>query len=91
MTDVVDRINEWVESDIHPDDWDGTLRDARDEIVSLRAMLKRQSEAAHQAATMMGKCAQKYGWLLGCLEAVANGLTTADKMLAATKERFGDE
>ena len=89
MSDVVDRINLWLEGDF-ADDSDKTLHDARDEIVALRAMLQRQSEAACEAVKMMGKYAHKSGWLLGGLEAVAAGLTTADKVLAATKEKFHD-
>ena len=89
MSDVVERIDSWLQ-DAEWIDADKTLCDARDEIVALRAMLKRQTEAACEAVKMMGKYAQKSGWLLGGLEAVAHGLATADKVLAATKEKFPD-
>ena len=88
--DVVARISRWLEGDLS-DDADQTLHDARDEIVALRALLKRQSEAAHQAVTMMGKYAEQTGFLLGGLEMTAAGHTTAGKVLKALKAKYRDD
>lgn len=87
--DVVDRINKWLEDDDiqYPSD---ALRDARDEIVTLRAMLKREGESASEAVRLMTDNASRYGYLLGGLEMVAAGHTTADKVLAAAKAKYGD-
>jgi len=87
--DVIDRITRWLEDD-DAADADQTLHDARDEIVALRALLKRQSEAAHQAVTMMGRYAEQTGFLLGGLEMVAAGHTTADRVLQAAKAKYRD-
>ena len=89
MTDVVARINEWLENDeiAYPTE---ALRDARDEIVSLRAMLKRESESCCEAVRLMTDNAARYGFLLGGLEMVAAGHTTADKVLEAAKAKYGD-
>lgn len=89
MTDVVTRINRWLENE-DAEDADETLRDARDEIVALRALLKRQGEAAHQAVAMMGKYAEQSGFLLGGLEMTAAGHTTAGKVLKSLKEKYRD-
>ena len=88
--DVVTRINRWLE-DEDAADADETLHDARDEIVALRALLTRQSEAAHHAVTMMGKYAEQSGFLLGGLEMTAAGHTTAVKVLKALKAKYRDE
>ncbi len=87
--DVVTRINRWLEGDM-ADDADQTLRDARDEIVALRAMLKRESESASEAVRLMADNASRYGYLLGGLEMIAAGHATADKVLAAAKAKYGD-
>jgi hypothetical protein len=88
--DVVTRINRWLE-DEDASDADETLHDARDEIVALRALLKRQSEVAHQAVTMMGRYAEQTGFLLGGLEMTAAGHTTAGKVLKALKAKYRDD
>ena len=87
--DVVARINRWLE-DEDAADADETLHDARDEIVALRAMLKRESESASEAVQLMTHNASRYGFLLGGLEMVAAGHATADKVLAAAKAKYGD-
>jgi hypothetical protein len=87
--DVIDRITRWLEDD-DAADADQTLHDARDEIVALRALLKRQSEAAHRAVAFMGKYAERYGFLFGGLEMVVAGHTTADKVLKASKAKYRD-
>jgi len=87
--DVVTRINRWLE-DEDAADADKTLHDARDEIVALRAMLKRESESASEAVRLMTDNASRYGFLLGGLEMVAAGHTTADKVLEAAKAKYGD-
>jgi hypothetical protein len=87
--DVVARINRWLE-DEDAADADETLHDARDEIVALRALLKRHSEAAHHAVKMMGEYAEQSGFLLGGLEMVAAGHTTADKVLKVLKAKYRD-
>jgi hypothetical protein len=89
MMDVVTRINRWLE-DEDAADADQTLHDARDEIVSLRALLKRQSESASEAVRLMADNASRYGFLLGGLEMIAAGHTTADKVLAAATKKYGD-
>jgi len=89
MMDVVTRINRWLEGE-DATDADETLHDARDEIVALRALLKRQSESASEAVRLMSDNASRYGFLLGGLEMVAAGHTTADKVLAAAKAKYGD-
>jgi len=65
--------------------------DAADEIISLRAMLTRQSDSAHRAVALMGKYAERYGFLLGGLEMVAAGHTTAEKVLQSAREKYPDE
>ena len=65
--------------------------DAADEIISLRAMLTRQSESAHRAVALMGKYAERYGFLLGGLEMVATGHTTAERVLQSAREKYPDE
>ncbi|NBW22152.1 MAG: hypothetical protein EBR82_80790 [Caulobacteraceae bacterium] len=87
--DVVTRINRWLE-DEDAADANETLHDARDEIVALRAMLKRESESASEAVRLMTDNASRYGFLLGGLEMVAAGHTTADKVLEAAKAKYGD-
>ena len=87
--DVVDRLNKWLEDDDIQYTSDA-LRDARDEIVSLRAMLKRESESAVEAVRLMADNASRYGFLLGGLEMVAAKNTTADKVLSAAKAKYGD-
>ena len=87
--DVVARINRWLEDD-DAADADETLHDARDEIVALRALLKRQSESASEAVRLMADNASRYGFLLGGLEMIAAGHTTADKVLAAATKKYGD-
>ena len=87
--DVVTRINRWLE-DEDATDADETLHYARDEIVALQALLKRQSEAASETVRLMTDNASRYGFLLGGLEMVAAGHTTADKVLAAAKAKYGD-
>jgi len=64
--------------------------DAADEIISLRAMLTRQSESASEAVRLMADYASRYGFLLGWLEMIAAGHTTADKALAAATKKYGD-
>lgn len=87
--DVVALINEWLENDeiSFPSD---ILHDARDEIVSLRAMLKREGESAIEAVRLMTDNASRCGFLLGGLEMIAAGHTTADKVLAAAKAKYGE-
>lgn len=87
--DVVDRINRWLEDEDAADAYE-TLHDARDEIVSLRALLKRQSESASEAVRLMSDNASRYGFLLGGLEMIAAGHTTADKVLGAAKAKYGE-
>lgn len=87
--DVVTRINRWLEGE-DAADADETLRDARDEIVSLRALLTRQIESASEAVRLMTDNASRYGFMLGGLEMVAAGHTTADRVLAAAKAKYGD-
>jgi len=87
--DVIDRINRWLEKG-EADDADQTLHDARAEIVALRALLKRQSDSAHRAVALMGKYAERYGFLFGGLEMVVAGHTTADKVLQAAKAKWDD-
>jgi hypothetical protein len=62
----------------------------RAEISALRAMLKRESESASEAVRLMTDNASRYGFLLGGLEMVAAGHTTADKVLEAAKAKYGD-
>ena len=87
--DVVARINRWLE-DEDAADADETLHDARDEIVALRALLKRESESASEAVRLMTDNASRYGFMLGGLEMVAAGHATADTVLAAAKAKYGD-
>jgi hypothetical protein len=87
--DVIDRINRWLEGD-DAAGADQTLHDARDEIVALRAMCKRERESASEAVRLMSENASRYGFLLGGLEMVVAGHTTADKVLQAAKARYGD-
>ena len=89
MTDVVARIDSWREGVIDYD-YAETLHDARDEIVVLRAMLKNQDEASVKSVELTGSYASRYGFLLGGLEMVAAGHTTADRVLAAVKEKYGE-
>lgn len=90
MTDIIKRLNEWLEVG-EQDDADRTLRDARDEIVSLRALLARQSESAHAAIRMIGGYAERSGFLQGGLEMAAAGHTTADAVLAAAEKKFAPD
>ena len=66
------------------------MDEAADEIDALRAMLTRQAESAHDAVRMMGDYAQRYGFLLGGLEMVADGHTTAEAVLEKAREKFGE-
>jgi len=90
MTDVIDRINAWLEDD-DATDADRTLRDARDEIVALRAMLERESGSARLAVRLMSDNASRAGFLLGGLDMIAAGHTTADAVLAAFGRKFDPE
>lgn len=87
--DVVTRISRWLEGDMW-DEADQTLRDAREEIVALRAMLQRERESASESVRLMADNASRYGFLLGGLEMIAAGHTTADKVLAAATAKYGD-
>lgn len=87
--DAVDRINKWLEDD-DVVDANATLHAARDEIVTLRAMLKRESESAIEAVRLLTDNASRYGYLLGGLEMVAAGHATADQVLAAAKAKYGN-
>jgi hypothetical protein len=91
--DIVIRLRQTRAEMIGTDDeqhyWD--CHDAADEIVSLRVLLKRQSEAAHQAVTMMGRYAERYGFLLGGLEMVAIGHTTAERVLRCARDKYPED
>ena len=86
--DVIERINRWLENE-QADDADQTLRDARDEIVALRAMLTRESESASEAVRLMTDNASRYGFLLGGLEMVVAGHTTSASVLETAKQKYG--
>jgi len=86
--DVIERINRWLENE-QADDADQTLRDARDEIVALRAMLTRESESASEVVRLMTDSASRYGFLLGGLEMVVAGHTTAASVLETAKQKYG--
>jgi|688.fasta_scaffold230219_5 hypothetical protein len=86
--DVVARIDRWLEDD-DAADADRTLHDARDEIIALRAMLERQNDAASAAVKLMVQNAARAGFLLGGLEMIVAGHTTADAVLRATKAEYG--
>jgi len=87
--DVIDRITRWLEDD-DAADADQTLHDARDEIVALRAMCKRERESASEAVRLMSENASRYGFLFGGLEMVVAGHTTADRVLQAAKAKYRD-
>jgi hypothetical protein len=57
---------------------------------TLHGLLKRQNEAASEAVRLMAGNASRYGFLLGGLEMIAAGHTTADRVLAAAKAKYGD-
>jgi len=86
--DVIERINRWLENE-QADDADQTLRDARNEIVALRAMLTRESEFASEAVRLMTDNASRYGFLLGGLEMVVAGHTTSASVLETAKQKYG--
>ena len=86
--DVIERINCWLEGDL-ADDADQTLRAARDEIVALRAMLTRERQSASEAVRLMGEHASRYGFLLGGLEMVVAGHTSAARVLETAKQKYG--
>ena len=89
MTDVVTRLRRWVIStDAVPAS--DLMDEAADEIVSLRSLLQRQSESACTAVSLMGRYAERYGFLLGGLDMVQAGHTTADRVLAAAEEKYGE-
>ena len=66
-------------------------QDAADEIAMLRAMLARESESAREAGRLMSCYAERYGFLLGGLEMVATGHTTAERVLEAASKKYGNE
>ena len=86
--DVIERINRWLENE-QADDADQTLRDARNEIVALRAMLTRERESASEAVRLMTDNASRYGFLLGGLEMVVAGHTTSARVLETAKQKYG--
>ena len=86
--DVIERINRWLENE-EANDADQTLRDARNEIVELRAMLKRESQSASEAVRLMAENASRYGFLLGGLEMVVAGHTTSARVLETAKQKYG--
>ena len=89
MHDIVTRLRRWtIATDAVPAS--DLLDEAADEIVSLRSLLQRQSESAHRAIALMGGYAERYGFVLGGLEMVAAGHTTADRVLAAAKAKYGE-
>ena len=87
--DITARLRKWTHAvDAAPAS--DLMDEAASEIVTLRALLKRQSVAAHQSVTMMVKYAEQTGFLLGGLEMTAAGHTTADKVLKALKAKYRD-
>ena len=88
---VVERLRQWVLKEWECNDPERLVGEAIDEIVSLRAMLTRQSDSAHRAVALMGKYAERYGFLLGGLEMVATGHTTAERVLQSAREKYPDE
>lgn len=85
--DVVERIDRWLEDEEAPDA-DQTLRDARDEIVSLRAMLTRANESAIVAIDLMGRHARRSGYYEGCLAVIERRLADPDKVSRAALDTF---
>ena len=87
--DITQRLRRWViATDAVPAS--DLMDEAADEIVSLRSLLQRQSESAHAAVSLMGSYAERYGFLLGGLEMVEAGHTTADRVLKSAKEKYGE-
>jgi hypothetical protein len=89
MTDIVIELRRWAHATAARPATD-VMDDAAVEIERLRALLKRQSEAAHQAVTMLGEYAEQSGFLLGGLEMAAAGHTTAGKVLEVVKAKYRD-
>ena len=88
-SDIVTKLRRWaISTDAVPA---SDLMDAAaDEIVSLRSMVTRSSDASSRAVRLMGDYASQHGFLLGGLEMIARGHTTAERVLAAAKEKYGD-
>jgi NaMN:DMB phosphoribosyltransferase len=89
MSDICDRLRRWTTAKAVQPAGD-IMDEAADEIDALRAMLTRQAESAHDAVRMMGDYAKRFGFLLGGLEMVAAGHTTAEAVLAKAREKFGE-
>jgi NaMN:DMB phosphoribosyltransferase len=89
MSDICDRLRRWTTAKAVQPAGD-IMDEAADEIDALRAMLTRQAESAHDAVRMMGDYAQRFGFLLGGLEMVAAGHTTAEAVLEKVREKFGE-
>ena len=87
MSDICERLRTWTATREAQPTWD-IMGEAAEEIDALRALLTRQSESAHDAVRMMGDYAQRYGFLLGGLEMVAAGHTTADAVLQKVREKL---
>lgn len=87
MSDICDRLRRWTTAKAVQPAWD-IMAEAADEIDALRAMLTRQAESSHEAVRLMGDYAQRFGFVLGGLEMVAAGHTTADAVLQKVREKF---
>ena len=88
-SDIVTQLRRWtIATDAVPAS--DLMDEAADEIVALRAMVTRNASASSTSVRLMGQYACQYGFLLGGLEMIVAGHTTAERVLAAAKERYGD-
>ncbi|NCA16926.1 MAG: hypothetical protein EBS90_07750 [Betaproteobacteria bacterium] len=85
--DITKRLRRWTHA-VDSAPASDLMDEAASEIVALRVSLRRQSVAANQAVKMMGKYAERAGFLLGGLEMAAAGYATADKVLQALKAKY---
>jgi hypothetical protein len=90
MTDVVTRINRWLEGDLS-DDADQTLRDARDEIISLRERLAESRDTLLLSMRETGKYAHRAGYCEGALMMIEIGHADPKAAAKATLDHVKEQ
>jgi hypothetical protein len=84
--DVVERINRWLE-DEDAADADRTLRDARDEIVALRAKAAESADLLLQSISQIAETSRRAGYCEGTLAMIRTGHPSPESAArAALKE-----
>ncbi|NBW12198.1 MAG: hypothetical protein EBR82_29625 [Caulobacteraceae bacterium] len=86
--DVVTRISRWLEEE-DADDAGKTLRDAREEIISLRAKVADSTESLMKAIKIISETSRRAGYCEGTLMMIRIGHPCPESAAAAALKEIG--